>query len=1044
MRFSAQQDLLMLKDFQRRTVDYAFERLYGDEPTTRFLVADEVGLGKTLIAKGLIARVLEHLQDTVERIDVVYVCSNAAIAAQNINRLKVTGQTSFNGGAGRLTLLPLHVKELKKNRVNFVSFTPGTSFDLKRRGGLQEERVLILRMLKEQSWNVGKGLSKLLRQNVSEENWDFHTEVWNEPFDEDLAQRFQQAVLANDDLVGRLHECCEIHRRVRKYIPADAAEESLDLVGILRHTLARCCVEALEPDLVLLDEFQRFKNLLDGEDDAALLANSLFDYQDVRTVLLSATPYKMLTLDNEEDEDHYPDFLRTLNFLHNNEAATERLQQDIREFRRTLLGRVRENGIDGKAIKDRLQSQLLKVMCRAERVGITKQLDAMMAEPEWIAPLGVDDLEQAVLADNAASAVDAGDIVEYWKSSPYLLNFLKNYELKRKVEAVAAEPSDELLSVIKQGRKKVLKREKFDQYREIDPGNARMRLLMQETVDKGLWRLLWMPASLSYTKPSGPYADVDSVTKSLIFSSWNVVPDAVATLCSYEAERRMVEQGNSDFLRSELYEKVKPLLRFAVGRDERLTGMPVCAWLLPSPVLAECVDPLALAVEEGNGSPISRNKMLAIAEERLTELLQTLPEGEPGPKSDERWYWAAPALLETGSAMIEWCEKHPFEKQGKSDDDLESRFLDHVRLFVDASKDIPLGPRPKDLARVLAEISLGAPGTCALRALKRVGGTSSDSEILSAAYRISEGMRTLFNHSETSVMLRGGAQHRSEDAYWRLALHYAIDGNLQAVLDEQVHVLVEQLGLVGHDDSVKVEKIAESLADALSIRSVPVKIDEVKVSRGKIKTEGFNARCRFALRFGDLRDDKERTIARADTVRSAFNSPFRPFVLASTSIGQEGLDFHTWCHSVVHWNLPSNPVDLEQREGRVHRYKGHAIRKNIAENYGLAGLKDWDGQGDPWEFLFDTAKRDRDESANDLVPYWVYEKGSARIERRVPILPYSREEKKLEQLKKNLALYRLVFGQPRQEDLLAYLSEQVSEADAERISNEWRICLMPI
>ncbi len=35
-------------------------------------------------------------------------------------------------------------------------------------------------------------------------------------------------------------------------------------------------------------------------------------------------------------------------------------------------------------------------------------------------------------------------------------------------------------------------------------------------------------------------------------------------------------------------------------------------------------------------------------------------------------------------------------------------------------------------------------------------------------------------------------------------------------------------------------------------------------------------------------------------------------------------------HSIVHWNLPSNPVDLEQREGRIHRYKGHALRKNIA------------------------------------------------------------------------------------------------------------------
>ena len=42
----------------------------------------------------------------------------------------------------------------------------------------------------------------------------------------------------------------------------------------------------------------------------------------------------------------------------------------------------------------------------------------------------------------------------------------------------------------------------------------------------------------------------------------------------------------------------------------------------------------------------------------------------------------------------------------------------------------------------------------------------------------------------------------------------------------------------------------------------------------------------------------------------------RPFVLATTSIGQEGLDFHNYCRVIMYWNLPSNPMDLEQREGR--------------------------------------------------------------------------------------------------------------------------------
>ena len=46
-RFLSTPALAGLKDFQRKTVDYVFKRLYGDDPTSRFLIADEVGLGKT-------------------------------------------------------------------------------------------------------------------------------------------------------------------------------------------------------------------------------------------------------------------------------------------------------------------------------------------------------------------------------------------------------------------------------------------------------------------------------------------------------------------------------------------------------------------------------------------------------------------------------------------------------------------------------------------------------------------------------------------------------------------------------------------------------------------------------------------------------------------------------------------------------------------------------------------------------------------------------------------------------------------------------------
>ena len=92
--------------------------------------------------------------------------------------------------------------------------------------------------------------------------------------------------------------------------------------------------------------------------------------------------------------------------------------------------------------------------------------------------------------------------------------------------------------------------------------------------------------------------------------------------------------------------------------------------------------------------------------------------------------------------------------------------------------------------------------------------------------------------------------------------------------------------------------------------------------------EGIAFPSRYSMRYGSTGHSQDE--ARLPEVRAAFNSPFWPFVLATTSVGQEGIDFHWWCHSVVHWDIPGNPVDFEQREGRVDRYKGHAIRKNVA------------------------------------------------------------------------------------------------------------------
>jgi hypothetical protein len=117
------------------------------------------------------------------------------------------------------------------------------------------------------------------------------------------------------------------------------------------------------------------------------------------------------------------------------------------------------------------------------------------------------------------------------------------------------------------------------------------------------------------------------------------------------------------------------------------------------------------------------------------------------------------------------------------------------------------------------------------------------------------------------------------------------------------------------------------------------------------------------------------------------------------------------------------------------------VRKNIAAAFALEALRT--NGVDAWETAFEIGRAVRSPDENDLVPYWLFP-GAAKIERHVPTMPFSRDIERLDALRRSLAIYRMVFGQSRQEDLITYLLTQIPEDKRNAIVAMLQIDLSPV
>ncbi len=967
MTFSAPEVLAELLPFQQRTVDAALRALQRS-PNARFLVADEVGLGKTRVARGVIARMREERERRGKTgLRVVYLSSSLAIAKQNAPLLRCGGDDAVFSAVDRVTMLPTELKP--DAALEVLAFTPGTSPSMGgRRTGTVKERALLGRLLGSAGL---AGPTAGRRERL--------VELLGPPAPGSFPWRYDSAPSRFANAVVRpFQQLWSGHPLAPELRAHIGGKDSLlpdrrrELIGELRHVLADACIDLLGAHLIVVDEFQRFMDALGAELAVKLLSSA-------PVLFLSATPFTNASTEGLG-------LLRLVELLDpaSPGRATD-LASALTDLRDGLLRAGTDEGASAREAKERIEGLLSPLIARTER----RSSSASVEDPKAIrVALDAGDIRTFAELDDIGRRVGQPGVVGYWKSAPYPLNFMDDYELARRARRSRDWPSTRLTrAMLKSG--------------SLAPSNPATRGLLEHIADEGHWSRPWLAPSLPYVDAPSVMSDAGPATKLLVFTAWTVAPKAIASMVSHDIRTAVLRRSRTSS---------RPLQVRPDGPMTELTA------LLPSATVARLVDPIDI-VRRNGGEPMSWNQLRRAAVKALRERIPAPPARSLRAGVDRRWYVVAPLLMDRDVDWMRDC----------GDAAWSGRRLELAELVEHPEQ---LGRQPKDLPQVLAEMAFG-PATSVLRALLRHFPERRTEGLARHAALIADNFRSLLEQPESLALARRLAPR--ENHWWRRVLRLCVVADLPAVVDEHLATLIVWAPSASNEDD-EVERVVRAFREALNLPAVPLGVHVPGGSGRATMTTRAAMRIPTANAAAEERDHVER-------LRLAFNSPFPPFALATTSVGQEGLDFHLWCHAVVHWNLPRSPILFEQREGRVDRFRGHVQRRNLAETHRSAAFAGTDVE--PWSAMWTagTEAARSDTSASDgMSPSWV-SPGSHRIHRHLPHLPLSAEDADIGPLLRRVARYRLTLGQPDPEQLLEVLSE--GDAIDEALARELVIDLTP-
>lgn len=994
-------------DYQKRAIRRIVDSYMGECTSGRFLLADEVGLGKTIIARGVIRCLMcklleqeiagksgEQIKNEADYyyFNVIYICSNTNIAKQNEEKLGL-GKNEDEGWTNRASCLSgkefnsskyevefqavlqdyykvygndhtyesLGRVNALKTRLRILPITQRTSIDIKGRGKV-EEREYLYRLIRAFSDD------EIISAEASRGNEDF--------------EKMMGLYMTKCKCDEEFNKACNIIRDSRNGDEYEI-ENFYNTWQIVRKGFAEITMDWLDCGLVIMDEFQNFKEIIGqaSDDEESIIRKVLEQESDGEdrnpyVLMLSATPFRMYMSKNADQDETDTDTADTENasiydvcrFLEKGggtngmsvisssleayKTALEKYSRSDRESKENVLEK-----------KNTFERQMGSVFTRMERINVLRELREDCTDAE-------DTDKQEIGCGGIKALLDyTNELVEYDTGNG-------RYHIGTGTATAYAERIPYVLSFMNRGNKQAGGDDGYKIKRNFDE-------------DVGAGKIRYKNNSKCYILED----DFKDMSKTL--GEWHGVYEKVL---EYILDIESLDIDS--MLKSGKYN--------GMTREDVLLNHPGAARLLWVPSVVGWKELKGAFAEHKNFGKTVMFSDRVVVPRAMAWLISR--------EVTRRLIWWI--LKQEQDKSITEKELQDFQESAK---DILEQILEQILGLVAGFEENP---------------ERGNSGDEGIKTVEKIFTTSE-----SGMFAVWSEMGLPIKRNKEGFALRdsGGTLQMDVDSLRQSIKDYCEEGKLQYVLQE-----LEYIGNAAYlSDGHNVHEATEIYITLYE----HTKDGRLQISRtgdnqksAERPVETYYARC---IGSGND-DDKVNSISK---LQAAFNSPFAPFVFATTSIGQEGLDFHNYADRMVHLSIPANPTDFEQREGRINRYNCLAVRKAVMEWYGNKEETRMCSDDIPklLDNAFEAAKASLCEESNQklncgIIPHWLVARKKddnklevAGIKRLVPYFYNSSMMEKYHNMLKLLQLYRSVIGQADADELLERLMVNKKEADVQEL-----------